>query len=241
MKGVTHHLLSLMLAMSVTTSVIAQEYQFKFNHQDRSQDLPEYKPNVSKGGMVKINGVQMMGFNTTFKDPRNIGALTYQTRSIKAKLKVEHLRQLDLYAMPNGIVFVPKNWVLVAGGIGQNGSLSYTFVPPAEGNGYLTFYHNGGCVSCAMENASLFFTEAAKDAKEHDFNTYTSSNFPLKIVKIKPNLVSFYAESNNNRLDGIAHYDPHSQVPFWKAEASLPIAQQHLTNPLLNQFITKYN
>lgn len=242
MKNVLRHLLSLILSTGLVMSIAnAQEYQFKFNHQDRTQDLAEYKPKVSEVGVVKINGVKMHGFNTTFKDPRNIGALTYQARPIKAKLKAEYLKHFDLYAMPNGIVFVPKNWKLVYGGIGRNGSLSYTFVPPTEGNGYLTFYHNGGCVSCAMENGSLFFPEAANAAKDHDFNVYTSSNFPLKIVKIKPNLVSFYAESGNNRLDGIAHYDPHSEVPFWKAEVSVPATLKHLANPLLNQFITKYD
>lgn len=222
------------------TALSAQEYQFKFNHQDSSQDLAEYRPIVKESGIISVNGVKMKGFNTIFTDPRKVEAQTYYTKQIKAKIKSEYLKHFEAYAMPNGVVFVPKNWRLVRGGIYTNGGMSYTFVPPNDADGYLTFYHNANCLSCAMENGSLFFKEAVKDAKDHDFNTYTS-NFPLKVVNIKKNLVSYYAESGYLRLDGIAFYDKQANIPFWKAEVSLPPMQRHLANPLLNQFITKYN
>lgn len=223
-----------------TATISAKEYQFKFNHQDHSQDLAEYKPIVQESGIVTVNGVKMKGFNTIFSDPRNIGNQTYYTKQVQAKIKSEYLKYFELYAMPNGVVFVPKNWKLVHGEIQANGGMSYTFVPPNDDEGYLTFYHNANCLSCAMESGSLFFKSAAKDAKDHDFNTYTS-NLPLKVVNIKKNLVSYYAESGYLRLDGIAFYDKQATIPFWKVEVSLPPMQRHLANPLLNQFITKYS
>ncbi|TCT16644.1 uncharacterized protein DUF4850 [Bibersteinia trehalosi] len=231
-------LLGSLLIISSTLS--AEVYHFKFNHQDRSQDLTEYKPIVQDGGTVAVNGVKMKGFNTIFKDPRNAGPKTNYAKQINAKIKAEYLKHFELYAMPNGVVFVPKDWKLVYGGISSTGGIFYTFVPPHGDDGYLTFYHNGSCLSCAMENGSLFFSEAAKHAKDHDFNTF-ESNLPLNVVKIKQDLVSYYAESGYLRLDGIAFYDPFAKIPFWKAEVSLPPMQRHLVNPLLNQFITKYN
>lgn len=224
----------------VSANLPAQVYKFQFNHQDRSQDLAEYKPIVQESGIVTVNGVKMKGYNTIFNDPRKIGSQTYYTKQVQAKIRSEYLKAFDSYAMPNGVIFVPKNWQLVYGGISPTGGISYIFVPPNGDDGYLKFQHNGNCLSCAMENASLFFNEAIKDAKDHDFNVYTS-NLPLKVVKIKKNLVSFYGEKGHLRLDGIAFYDSHAKLPFWKAEISLPPLQRHLANPLLNQFITKYS
>lgn len=228
------------MCLVVSMTVSAHTYQFQFNHQDRSQDLAEYKPVVQESGTVVVNGVKMKGYNTIFNDPRKVGSQTYFTKQVQAKIKSEYLKALDSYAMPNGVVFVPKGWKLVYGGIASTGGISYIFVPPNGDDGYLKFQHNGSCLSCAMENGSLFFEQAKKDAQDHDFNVYIS-NFPLTVVKIKKNLVSFYTEQDHLRLDGIAFYNPNSQLPFWKAEVSLPPLQQHLANPLLNQFITKYN
>lgn len=229
-----------LVCLVVSATLSAQDYEFKFNYQDRSQDLADYKPTVEESGVVIVNGVKMKGFNTFFKDPRTVDGKTYYTKQVQAKIKSEYLKYFELYAMPNGVVFAPKNWKLVYGGLNANGGIFYTFVPPNGEDGYLTFYHNANCLSCAMENGSLFFKEAEKDAKDHEFNIYTS-NLPLNIVNIKHNLVSYYAESGQSRLDGIAFYDKQAKLPFWKVEVSLPPAQRHLANPLLNQFITKYN
>lgn len=229
-----------LICLAVSMTATAQVYRFKFNYQDRSQDLAEYKPIVQEGGTVVVNGVKMKGYNTIFNDPRKVGSQTYFAKQVQTKIKSEHLKAFDSYAMPNGVVFVPKDWKLVYGSIAPTGGISYIFVPPNGDDGYLKFQHNGNCLSCAMENGSLFFSEAAKDARDHEFNVYTS-NLPLKVVKIKNNLVSFYTEYKHLRLDGIAFYNSHSQLPFWKVEVSLPPLHKHLTNPLLNQFITKYS
>lgn len=230
-----------LIALVAASVLPAQEYQFKFNYQESSQNSAEPKPIVRNGGMVTVNGVKMKGYNTIFNDPRKTGPQTQYDKALKVKIKSEYLKHFELYAMPNGVVFVPKNWQLVQGSIANNGGISYIFVPPNGDDGYLSFQHNGNCVSCAMESASLFFAQAVKDAQEHDFNFYTSSNLPLTIVKIKQNLVSYYTESSYLRLDGMAFYDPNAIIPFWKAEISLPPKLRHLANPLLNQFITKYD
>lgn len=234
-------LLTMVFSLALVAPIVsASTYQFKFNHQDRSADSPEHKPKIVEAGEMTVNGVTMESFHTTFENPREMGVLTYRAKPIKAKIKAEHLKQFDLYGMPNGTVFVPHGWHLVYGGMSKNGSLSYTFVPPS-GDGYLTFYHTSGCVSCAMTNASLFFSKALEDAKDHDFDYYTTTNLPLSVVKLKQNVVAYNSEQNESRLDGVAHYNPHAELPFWKAEVSLPKELNHLVNPLLNQFITKYN
>lgn len=219
----------------------AETYEFKFNHQDRTQDQPEHKPKVVNAGTLSINGVPVSAYNATFENPREMGVLAFRAKALNAKIKAEHLKQLELFGMPNGNVFVPQHWQLIYGGISKNGSLSYTFLPTTGSNGYLTFYHTSGCLSCAMTQASLFFSQAVKDAKAHDFNYYTSTNLPLSVVQVKPNLVAYSVEQNDNRIDGLAYYNPHAELPFWKAEISLPKDQAHLINPLLNQFIAKYN
>lgn len=243
MKTLFRHVLTVALSLTLLTSTATagSNYQFKFNHQDRSGDEATHKPKVVDAGEMTVNGVRMAAFHTTFENPREMGVLTFRAKPIKAKIKAEYLKQFDLYGMPNGSVFVPEGWKLVYGGVGKNASLSYTFIPPVESDGYLTFYHTSGCVSCAMTNASLFFSQAVKDAKEHDFEYYTSTNMPLNVVSLKQNLVAYSIEQNNNRIDGLAYYNPHSELPFWKVEVSLPQSHSHLANALLNQFLTKYN
>lgn len=239
MKSLNRWLGLMLLGISIAVS--ASEYHFKFNHQDRSLDLPEYQPEVISAGTITINGIKMQAFDTRFINPREKGGQSYfRAKTFQAKVRSEHLRHFDLYAMPNGMVFVPKKWKLIRGGIGNNGSISYTFVPPNNGDGYVSFYHNAGCISCAMENGSLFFVEALKDAQEHDFTAYQYTNFPLSVTHIKPTLISYRTEFGGGRIDGIAHYNLKDKIPFWKAEVSLP-NMQNLANPILNRFIVMYN
>lgn len=238
MKGLIRFFSILCLVISANLS--ANVHQFKFNYQDRLQGFSDFRPIVQEHGTVTVNGVRMKGYNTIFNDPRNINMQTYYAKNVQAKIRAEHLKFFESYAMPNGVVFAPKGWKLAYGEITQNGSITYLFVPPNGDDGYMLFQHFSNCVSCAMENGSLFFKEAEKDAKDHDFKTF-SSNLPLKVVKIKQNLASYYGEQGYHRIDGISFYDTKAKLPFWKAEISLPPLQRHLANPLLNQFITKYS
>lgn len=215
----------------------AEQYQFKFQA-DLTADLQQI-PKVIPNHEVTINGQRIHAFDTAFSDPLGDenDRIDFKTQEIHTKIKAEVLERLELYAMPNGSVFVPKGWKLVQGAIGANGTQSYRFSAPS-GKGYLTFYDASACVGCAQSAASVFFSEAYQKAKENDFTAYDSTNLPMKSVRLKPNLIAYSVEQNEQRLDGVAYYNANSDFPFWQAEVSLPAKERDLANPLLNQFIS---
>lgn len=221
--------------------VHAQHYEFHFNYIPTTEEqLPEHQPKASETTSVTINGVRMKSFNTSFENPREMGVLSFRPKPFKAQIKAEFLKRFDVYGMPNGSVFVPNGWKLVYGEIGSSGALSYTFVPEDGGNGYMKFTHHGNCVSCAMIHGSLFFEQALRDARSHDYHFYKSTNLALQVSYLKPDCLVYSVEGAENHIDGLAFYNPQSQLPFWKVEVSLPKSEGKLANQLLNQFMAKY-
>lgn len=221
------------------STAYAHHYEFHFAYTPPSEELPEHQPKVSAVEPLYINGVQMRAFSTLFDNPRETGALSFLPKLLKPKIKAEYLKRFDLYGMPNGSVFVPSGWKLAYGEIGSSNSLSYTFVPEKGGNGYLSFSHDGNCLSCAMTHGSLFFEQALRDARSHDFPFYKSTNLGLQVAYIKPDCIAYSVEKGENRIDGLAFYNPQSKLPYWKVEVSLPKSEAKMANQLLNQFMAK--
>ncbi len=238
MKSITQISFAFVLSACLTAGdVQATEYQFKFKAEPNNniEEVPKAVPNQN----LTINGQPVATFDTSFSDPlgNENDRVNFKVQAVQTKAGAQALNRLELYAMPNGSVFVPKGWQLIKGGIGANGSVSYTFVP-SSGEGYLTFYDASACVGCAQSAASVFFKEAHKEAKENDFTAYDSTNLPMKSVRLNPNLVAYSVEQKGQRLDGVAYYNADADFPFWQAEVSLPAKQRDLANPLLNQFIS---
>lgn len=216
-----------------STFVNAKLYQFSFSasSQANESDLPK----IQTVQQIDINGKTISAFDTEFIDPTDESKLVFEAQAVDAKSFSEQLLKVDLYGLPNGSVFVPKGWQLVNGGLGVNGSQTYTFVPK-EGKGYFTYLNTGACVGCAMSEASLFFPEAKENAEENDFMVYQPS-LPVKTVVLNSTLRAYKVEQDEQRLDGIAYYDAGADMPFWKVEISLPTTDHQLADFLLNQFI----
>ncbi|WP_373819516.1 DUF4850 domain-containing protein [Glaesserella sp.] len=238
MKSINHIFFVGIFCTGLSAPAVAEQYQFRFSLEttDNTQEIPQ----VTLTDNITVNGQTLTAFNVSF--PSVISDqnewLNFTARAVTTKVKPHILSRLQLYAMPNGSILVPKDWQLINGGIGANGSVSYSFAP-TQGNGYLTFYDTSACIGCAQSAASVFFPEAYKDAQENGFLAYDSTNMPITSVRLKPNLISYSVEQGKQRLDGIVYYNADDDFPFWKAEISLPSQDQDLANPLLNQFINK--
>lgn len=217
-----------------STFINAKLYQFGFSasSQANESDLPK----IQTVRQIDINGRTISAFNTEFIDSTDESKLVFEAQAVDAKNFSEQLLKVDLYGLPNGSVFVPKGWQLVNGGLGVNGSQTYTFVPK-EGKGYFTYLNTGACVGCAMTEASLFFPEAKESAEKNDFMIYQST-LPVKTIVLDSTLRAYSVTQGEQRLDGIAYYDANAVIPFWKAEISLPTADHPVANFLLNQFIS---
>lgn len=229
----------LLLLTPFSLSITAAAHRFQFNYQHLANDNPATSPKVVEANSLSINGVRMSVFNTTFENPNEMSVLSYRAKALPSKIKAEYLKKFDLYGMPNGNVFVPREWRLVYANLAKNDALTYTFVPPDGQDGYLTFTHTANCMSCAEQEASFLFQENPSETRRQ--NSHKIGNTPITIARLKQNLVAYRVEKNGRHIDGVAFYNPTaSAFPFWKVELTLPLDMAELSNPLLNQFITLY-
>lgn len=239
MKSIVRSLIAMVLLWGLLERMaIATTYEFRFDPPSAEAQAASL-PKVVESSSLTINGVRMNTFNTTFENPNEMTVLSFRAKALRSKIKAEYLKKFDLYAMPNGNVFVPKGWKLVSANLGKDESLSYTF-RPLSGGGYLSFSSISSCKNCAVREASLFFKQAVSDAPSHKVSPYTNANFPLSVVTLKPTLVAYGTEHQTKRIEGVAYYNLNAPQPFWKVEVGLAPEFIGLANPLLNQFITIY-
>ena len=105
---------------------------------------------------------------------------TPRSMRMKGKLSAKDAAQLAAYYTHEGWVLVPRQWQPVNGDIGANGSSRNGFAP-ANGTGKVTMHGNGGgCVGCALSDASLFFASARAKAKANEFLTIDPTNYPVQ-------------------------------------------------------------
>ncbi|XWY20472.1 DUF4850 domain-containing protein [Bisgaard Taxon 45] len=227
-------LIPAILSFSHSTIAFAEKYEFSFEPDITQTPITMEAVFIEKR---MLNNQEISVYQTKYENNIEGGWIKSPVMPFSTKLQADVLKNFDLYAMPfEKMILVPKHWQLLNGGVGVNGSMSYVFAAKT-GKGYLSYYHAGACVGCAIISASAFFPEAQKDAKENDFVAYTSTVPPLTQVRLKPHLIAYQANKGNDRLDGVAYYHLENDGSFWKAEVSLPESQRKLATPLLNQFI----
>ena len=200
-------------------------------------------PQVLPLGKIRINGQAVPAYGLRMSNPAADGMLDLrpaqkETLSFKAAITPAQTQQVAAYYHSFGWLLVPRGWQPVAGGLGANGSESLLFMPP-NNSGYVQFYHTSACVGCAQIAASAFFPEAAKDATANDFPAYTGTDVPLQQMRLRPHFIGYRATKNGQRIDGLAYYNRDADLPFWKAELSLPSTQGDLAQPILNWLLPK--
>lgn len=169
-------LIPAILSFSHSTIAFAEKYEFSFEPYITQTPITMEAVFVEKR---ILNKQEISVYQTKYENNIEGSWTKTPVTPFSTKLNAEILEQFDLYAVPfEKMILVPKNWQLLNGGVGVNGSISYVFTPKT-GKGYLSYYHAGACVGCAMISASAFFPEAQKDAKEHDFAAYTATVPPL--------------------------------------------------------------
>lgn len=199
-------------------------------------------PKVKRIGELVVNGkLRLPAYQVTVVDgSADSGWTTTAPVTLKdesrAKLVAAQAARLAAYYTPAGWMLVPRDWKLLAGGVGADGSKAITFVPPS-GKGYLSFYDASACRGCAETPASLFFPEARADAKRDEYTVYEKSATPLKITRFNRNVLMYRTVVDGQPIDGVAEYDGASDLPFHKYEVSLPSAQRDLARPILNWFL----
>ena len=235
MRSTATGILALSLALACRTAS-AETYRFTLA---RTAPAPADAPKVKPVGELVVNGsLRMPAYAITVVDGID-GWTTAQPGTMKivgAKLTAAQAARLAAYATPSGWMLVPRDWKLLAGGVGADGSTAITFVP-SSGQGHFDFYDASACRGCAETPASLFFPEARADAKRDEYSVYEKSATPLKLTRLGKHRMLYRTVVDGQPIDGVAEYDGASDLPYRNWEVSLPAAQRDLATPMLNWFL----
>lgn len=232
--------LSSVLLACWITGANATEAGMEFSyHRPDFKEAPEDVPKSARAGDLELpGGVKVPLYSLSIASGRMDGLETFSPRSFKLdrEIKPEIAAQLDAYAYPQGIIFVPKNWSIRSGSAGADGSMVLLFAPDKSGKIYLSYSSAGACVGCAYSDGSLYFDEARKLAKGDEFSFYRKSDL-VRSVRLNQFEKGYSIKiAEGNPVDGIAYFDESSDLPFFDARISLPSAQHSLATAVLNQF-----
>ncbi|PNS07872.1 DUF4850 domain-containing protein [Solilutibacter silvestris] len=231
----------LALALSLALTCVpasAEVYRFTIARKaPAASDVPKTTP---IGELVVNGALHLPAYAITVVDGID-GWTTAKPESMKvdgAKLTATQAARLAAYATPSGWMLVPRDWKLLKGGVGADGSTAISFVP-SSGNGHLDFYDASACRGCAETPASLFFPEARADAQRDEYPVYERSATPLKLTRHGKHRMLYRTVVDGQPIDGIAYYDSASDLPYRNHEVSLPAAQRDLATPMLNWYVPR--
>jgi len=160
-----------------------------------------------------------------------------KTSKLNFTLKNEISYQLAAYAHNEGIILVPKSWAARSAGIGVDGSMYLLFGPEKPDGSYMLYSSTGACVGCAESDASLYFDEARRRAKDNEFMFYRKSNL-IRLLSLNDFEKAYSIRlKSGNPVDGIAYFDGSSDFKFFDVQISLPKSQHELATVILNQFL----
>ncbi len=224
----------------MSTNALADGKEFSYHRPD-FKVAPGDTPKSKRVGDVETrNGVKIPVYALSMPSGSTDGLQTFtpQSRQLDLELKPEIAAQLDAYAYSEGVILVPKNWSILRAGAGADGSTALLFAPDKSGQSYLSFESAGACIGCAYSNASAYFDEARKLAKQDDFLFYRKSDL-IQSVQLGRVEKGYRIKTEGNPVDGIAYFDSSSDFPFFDVQISLPATQHPLATAVLNQFVRK--
>ncbi len=190
---------------------------------------------------VQVNGEQLPAYGIRVPSPgldEETLSFTPEQTILQSSATAAQLQRLAVYAFDGSWFLVPRDWILKYAELGVNGSEWLEFAPE-DGNGLLRYIHTGACVGCVQREASAFFPEARRDAQANDFMFYRGTDVPIKSVRLRPHIIAYQAGTHGRRIDGLVYYQRDSNLPHWRMEVSLPLAQQDLSQPILNRLLPK--
>ena len=230
------------IALALASSAHAETRKFSVT---ASTNKASERPKAKSIGDLIVNGtVRVPAYALTVVDGYSEEGWTElkpESMQVRGKLSADAAKQLQAYFTKEGWVLVPRGWNAVYGGIGANGTSRFEFAP-ASGVGKVTFYDSGGgCVGCALVDASLFFENARNQARENEFPITDRTSVPVSKVKLRPTLVGYRATVSGQQLDGIDGFYDGQLVEYFNQEVVLPRALRHLATPILNWTMSQRN
>ncbi|ENV46318.1 hypothetical protein P255_00457 [Acinetobacter brisouii CIP 110357] len=133
-------------------------------------------------------------------------------------------------------ILAPASWSRMEGYIGADGNTIMT-ITSSDQKANLNLYDVPACVGCAMEAASPFFPEAAREyQRAFDIKLNTLST-PLHIVRANKKTVYYqYQLKDQYQTNGVSKYRPDEDNPYEEMSVTLPENQIAYARLMLNFF-----
>ena len=242
MRVVSIVLTGLFIAVNSAYSIAASENGevYSFHRPDpkvKSADIPIAN---RVGDLELANSTQIPLYSLSMSSGRTeSGPEIFEPKSSKLDFNLGNdiSGQLAAYAHNEGIILVPRDWVVKSAGIGADGSMYLLFGPKKPDSSYMLYRSTGACVGCAVDEASLYFDEARRRAKGDEFMFYRKSNL-IRLLSLNDFEQAYSIRvKTGNPVDGIAYFDGASDFMFFDVQISLPKKQHKLAQAILNQFL----
>lgn len=213
--------LGLNLALSTTGCAKGHVYQFGFPKQQSTvAERARVHQWIPLGAAQFQEGISIPAYGITIEDPIEEGLLkdfTFcqpVTCHFKFKLNAAQAQQLAVYQVQGlGWFLAPRHWKTIEASMGPSEIAALVMFSP-DGTQYLSMDDTSACVGCALTSASLFFQEAADEARKNDFWVYGSSNVALKKILLNQQTIIYSYQLP-------AHYPSHGVAKFTGMQADI--------------------
>ncbi|TCM67060.1 uncharacterized protein DUF4850 [Acinetobacter calcoaceticus] len=149
---------------------------------------------------------------------------------LASQFKAYHIADTDEW------ILAPATFTRFQGAIGVNGNTAIVMSSP-DRKSNLSLYVVPACVGCALDAASIYFPQAARENKATFGTEYSGSNVPLKLVRPNKETVYFqYQLPQQYSTDGVAKFSDEADIYFQELNVTLAPHQKALASAMLNFF-----
>lgn len=151
-------------------------------------------------------------------------------KDIASHMRVYNIAQTDEW------ILAPAEWTRMQGDMGADGNTALT-ITSSDQKSNLSLYSVPACVGCALDAASPFFPEAAREYQRSFGIKYSGVSTPLHIVRANKKTVYYqYQLKGQYQTNGIAKFRPDEDNPYDDMSVAVPADKIGYARIMLNFF-----
>ncbi|AUZ06269.1 hypothetical protein ADP71_30820 [Vitreoscilla sp. C1] len=232
-----------LLGVLMVTQVQAKTYQPQVPTFNETNGNQRAKNNPWQNiGTAMVAGQRLPAYAVSVSDPIEEGWISEDDAChpkacvlpVSANVRTEQLYRLMAVRVAGmGWILAPKTWRNIEADVGVNGSQAL-LMKSADGREYVSYYHSGACVGCALTAAAPFFPQAFKLAQADDYEP-NRPNPSIQLVRAQNNKVLFsYTLPNQYTTHGVAFWQNADDEPYQDMRVTVSQDNTALAGVILN-------
>lgn len=238
-----HKIIGAIFGILMATQVQAATYQPQVPTFDEANSSQRAKNNPWQNiGTAMVAGQRLPAYAVSVRNPIEDGWVSEDDACrpkacvlpVPSNLKTTHLGALMAVRVAGmGWILAPKTWRNIEADVGVNGSQAL-LLQSADGREYVSYYHSGACVGCALTSAAPFFPQAFKQAQSYDYMP-DSPNPSIQLVRAQTGKVLFsYTLPNQYTTHGVAFWQNDHDEPYRDMRVTVRQENTALAGVMLN-------